>query len=490
MTDTVTIIRENLEDEHSDTRAEHAKLLKKVKDAKKAKAFSNEFEGHHKLFTKHYEGGNDSQAGHALDAMDDVNDDIRDHLKGLREECELIRENLEDDHSDAHSDHEELIAKVKDAKKAKEFAKEFGRHSKLFAKHYEGGNDSQAGHALDAMDDVNDDIRDHLKGLKESAAADTLHPGGAPGESKAVMLDTFVQLLSQLGKEDLTGLFNQVQAQYGPNADLGVTDNSAANRASISAKVVKEDIDGLFDGGELSEELRDKTAVIFEAAVGTRVSLEMARLAEEYSELEATLKEEQEVLIAEQVEEIKVQLEEKLDQYLDHSVEQWMEDNKLAIETGLRTDIAENFIQGLHNLFSEHYITVPDDKIDLVAEMKAELEEVRGQLNEALDEKLELEASLTESAKDQVIAEAAKGLVATQAEKLRTLAEGVEFGDFDTFARKVSIIKEHHFGVRKPATGTGMIVESIAGEEAEQEGVTKLDPEINAYVNAISKSKK
>lgn len=328
----------------------------------------------------------------------------------------------------------------------------------------------------------------------EEAAVDTLKPGGAPGESKAVMLDTFVQLLAQLGKEDLSGLFNQVQAQYGPNADLGVPDNSEANRSTVAAKPsaasMKEDVEDLFSGDDLSEELKEKASVIFEAAVGTRVTLEMARLAEEYTALENDLQEQFNAQLEEGVQAATTAMEEKLDQYLDYVVEQWLDDNTIAVENGIRTDIAENFIQGLHNLFAEHYITVPDEKIDLVAEMKAELDEVRSQLNEALDNNIQLESQVIEDTKDSILAEASVGLVATQVEKLRTLAEGVEFTDVDAFARKVAIIKEHHFAARKPAASTGMITESIAGEEAPVELVEGSTPEINAYVNAISKSRK
>lgn len=340
------------------------------------------------------------------------------------------------------------------------------------------------------MENENNEIDTSL----EEAAVDTLKPGGAPGESKAVMLDTFVQLLAQLGKEDLSDIFNQVQAQYGPNNAPGAVDMAAKNAATIAAKpsaatAIKEDIDGLFEGEELTEELKEKATVIFEAAVNTRVNLEMARLAEEYSELETQLTEEFEEKLVEATAEITESLSEKLDQYIDYVVENWMEENALAVEGGIRTEIAENFIQGLHNLFSEHYITVPDNKIDLVAEMKAELDEVRNQLNESIDRNIELEQSLIESAKTDIIEEAAHGLARTQVEKLAMLAEGVEFTDIDSFRRKVSIIKESQFGLKKSATPTGLITESIAGEETHQEAPSYSEPSINAYVNALSKSK-
>lgn len=329
----------------------------------------------------------------------------------------------------------------------------------------------------------------------EEAAIDTLKPGGAPGESKAVMLDTFVQLLAQLGKEDLSYLFDQVQSQYGPNGAPGAVDNSKANAASISAKPsaatagIKEDIEEMFAGDELTEELREKATVIFEAAVNTRVNLEMARLAEEFEALETELTEQFEERLQEEVALVTEGLSEKLDQYIDYVVENWMEENKLAVESGIRTDIAENFIQGLHNLFSEHYITVPDEKIDLVAEMKAELDEVRAMLNEETDRRIELETLVESSTKEAIIAEVTQGLVATQAEKLRTLAESVEFTDVDSYARKLEIIKENYV-TKKVASKTGLITENIAGEELVENAAQPVStPEISAYVQALSKSK-
>lgn len=335
--------------------------------------------------------------------------------------------------------------------------------------------------------------------IQEVAAADTLKPGAGSGgtESKAEMLATFTSLLAQLGKDDLTSIFDAVQAQYGAGKAPGAVDNSAQNAATLNMKpsaavgtgAWKEDIDDMF-GDDLTEEFREKAETIFEAAVNTRINLEVARLEEEFEakaeELEEQFNEKLEETTAEMFEE----LSGKLDQYLDYVVEQWMEENQLAIENSLRADIAEDFIKGLHNLFAEHYITVPDEKIDLVAEMKAELEEVKSKLNEALDEKIELQAVINEATIEATIDEVSEGLAVTQVEKLRTLAEGIEFTDAETYRKKLEIIKENYFTGKKIAPkSTGLITEEIDGTDDSIVEST-VPAHMQKYVQAISKTLK
>jgi hypothetical protein len=347
--------------------------------------------------------------------------------------------------------------------------------------------------------------------IDEASAADTLKPGAGSGgtESKAQTLATFTSLLSQLGKEDLSKLFNDVQAQFGPNKAPGAEDKSASNKASVNAKAsaavgsggaaaadampklsVKEDMDEMFAADEtLSEEFRERAEVVFEAALNTRMTLETARLEEEFAAKEAELEEAFEVALEEEAAKIFEDVSAKLDQYLDYVVEQWMEENQAAIDNKLRLDIAENFMQGLHNLFAEHYITVPDEKIDLVAEMKAELEDVKAKLNEAVDQKLELQAVIDEATREATLEEVSEGLAETQVEKLRTLAEGIDFADADTYRKKLEIVKENYFTAKKPATTTGFITEEIDGTEDDAREAV-LPPSMQMYAKAISKSVK
>ena len=335
----------------------------------------------------------------------------------------------------------------------------------------------------------------------EASAADTLKPGGGSGggDTKAATLATFTQLLSQLGKDDLSKIFNDVQAQFGPNKAPGAEDKSASNKATLNMKpsdavgkgAWKEDIDDMFGADDLTEEFKEKAEVVFEAALNTRMTLEVARLEEEYEAKAAELDEAFEAALEEQTASIMEEMTSKLDQYLDYCVEQWMEDNKLAIENSLRSEIAENFIEALRNTFAEHYITVPDEKIDLVAEMKSELDEIKSKLNETLDEKIELQAIVEEATKEATFEEVSDGLAETQIEKLRTLAEGIDFSDEASYRKKLEIVKEQYFTKKAAPASTGLITEEIDGEDNSDAGTTGYTaPGMNRYVEAIAKAVK
>lgn len=326
-----------------------------------------------------------------------------------------------------------------------------------------------------------------------TTAADTLKPGGAPGETKAQTMAAFAQLMAQLGKEDLSNLFNQVQAQFGPNSIPGAVDNSAKNKSTLDMKpssavgkgAWKEDLDDLFAGDELTEEQKEQTSVVFEAAVNTRVSLIEAELNEQYETKVAELEEEHAQKLEEETAEIFEGLAEKLDQYLDHVIESWMEENSVAIESSLRVDIAENFIESLKGLFTEHYIKVPETKLDIVADLQNELEAVKEELNTVLDRNIQLESVAEQYTKETILSESTEGLTELEADRLINLAEGLEFTDVESYKRKVNILKEKCVGARTQ-TGTGLITEDIVDDDsAEVE-----DPSIQAVARAISSRNK
>ena len=344
-----------------------------------------------------------------------------------------------------------------------------------------------------------DNSNDELQ-FDEATAADTLKPGAGSGggDTKAETLATFTSLLAQLGKEDLSKLFNDVQSQFGPNKVPGAVDKSAANRATVDMKpsaavgkgAWKEDIDAMF-GDDLNEEFKERAEVIFEAAVNTHVNLELVRLGEEYEAMALDLEESFNEALEEQTAAVLEDVTNKLDQYLVYCVEQWMEENQLAIENSLRADIAEDFMDALRNVFAEHYITVPDEKIDLVAEMKAELDEIKARLNETTDEKIALEAVIEEATMEATFEEVSDGLAETQVEKLKTLAEGIDFTDASTYRKKLEIVKEQYFKTPKSNTRTGLITEVIDGEDdTAQNTSTYRAPGMDKYVQAIAKAVK
>ena len=248
-------------------------------------------------------------------------------------------------------------------------------------------------------------------------------------------------------------------------------------KKEMMKKKMKEDIDALFaDDSTISEEFKDKVSTIFEARVQDRVT----QIEEETEERYAGM-------LEEAVESIKQDLTEKVDDYLSYIVEQWMEENQIAIESGLRSEMTEDFIAGLRNLFAEHYIDVPAEKVDLVDELAGKVEELETKLNEEIERGVSYAKALVESRKKEITAEVCEGLIATQVEKIKTLAESVEFSTEDEYKEKLETIRENYFpsGVKK-ASEAQLQEEVTDGSEKQ---VVSNDPYVSAVAQAISKTK-
>jgi hypothetical protein len=240
---------------------------------------------------------------------------------------------------------------------------------------------------------------------------------------------------------------------------------------------MKEDVASLFaDDSSISEDFKAKAATIFEARVFDRVAQIQEQLEAEYAgQLE------------EAVNAIRDELTEKVDDYLNYVVEQWMEENEIAIESGLRSEITEDFIAGLRNLFAENYINVPEDKVELVDELASKVEELEVKLNEEIEANIQYKKQLTEAIKVQLVNEVCEGLTATQVEKIKSLAESVEFSTEEEFVEKLETIRENYFpsGVKKADAAQ-------LHEEVEDDGSDKkvvADPYVASVVQAISKIK-
>lgn len=332
-----------------------------------------------------------------------------------------------------------------------------------------------------------DNLPEENEEILEAAAAETLKPGGGSGggQTRAEMLATFTSLMNQLGKEDFSHWFNDSIAKIGKEGDAVPSGAAAKNKASIS---MKEDLDEVFSEDEtLSEEFKEKASTIFESIVEARVNLEVSKLQEEFEALEEELVEKYNEALEEESAEIFEDVTEKLNSYLDHIVETWLEENKLAVENSIRLEIAENFMESLKNVFAEHYVEVPEERFDIIGEMKAQIEELTEKLNESLDKNIELEEAVNEATKNTIIDEASEDLAETQVEKLKSLTEGLEFVDADTFAKKVAIIKESHFNKKSTKVDTGLITEEIDGSEDGSKDEV-VSPGMNHYVQAISKT--
>lgn len=234
------------------------------------------------------------------------------------------------------------------------------------------------------------------------------------------------------------------------------------------------DVAALFNGEEgLTEEFRQKAETIFEAAVSSRIKEEVARVTEA---LEVQYEEKLQEAIEEKVE----GLVEHIDGYLNLMVEQWMEDNAVALESGMKSDILESFVSGMKNLFQEHYIEVPEEKFDVLESMKQEVETLKAKLNESFEKNVELRKEINESHRLEIIATVCEGLTDIEADKLQTLAEEISFEDSESFATKMQTIRENYFAktVKKE-------VPSIITEETIQEEKS-LTSDMSRYVKAIS----
>ena len=233
---------------------------------------------------------------------------------------------------------------------------------------------------------------------------------------------------------------------------------------------VSDDVKALLEGTELSEEFAEKAKTIFEAAVKAKISEEYDKLVEHFgNELEK------------QLESAKAELSEEVNGTVNYAVTQWLEENQVAVDRGIRNEITEDFIAGLKNLFEEHYISIPDDKVDVVEGMADSIREMEERLDEQVKANVKLQNRLNESAKINILSTVSEGLADTQKEKLSSLAEGVEFTSEESFKEKIETIKENYF----PKTS---INESV--EESEPVAEKVIPAGMEQYVSAISRYNK
>lgn len=242
----------------------------------------------------------------------------------------------------------------------------------------------------------------------------------------------------------------------------------------IDKPSMKEHVDAIFDGEELTEELRDKAVTIFEAAVTERVNSINEELHAEYTEK-----------LEESINETKEQMTTKLDDYLGYVVEEWLKDNELAIESGIKTEISESFLNGLHELFQSHYISVPDDKEDLIEGLVEKVQELESNLNESLERNIEVRKELIESNCTTIFNDMCKGLVDTDVEKFKALSEGLEFDTEDQYKEKLNVLRESYFN-----TDGDVSINEDVPENTAEEATPAISSPMEVYMNQISKSLK
>ena len=305
-------------------------------------------------------------------------------------------------------------------------------------------------------------------------AADNTKQDPMP-KTKAGMIAAMVGKMQGMNKQ-------AINAMYGKTMQVMSTDPSTFDGEPIAEDEVKDQVQVEVDFKDdlkalvneeatLSDEFKQKAEIIFETAINSKVNAEIDRLEEKYNEE-----------LAEEIESTKADLVEKVDSYLNYVVEGWMEDNKLAIQNGLRTEIAEDFMNKLKGLFTESYIEVPEGKTDMVEELADTVDDLEQKLNKATDDAISMAEELEEFRRDAVIREASKGLADTQVEKLTKLVDNIDYEDQETFAQKVATVKESYFKSNQ-VTGTDEI-------EEDDSPAMELSGSMDQYLKAIKKTAK
>jgi AcrR family transcriptional regulator len=320
------------------------------------------------------------------------------------------------------------------------------------------------------------DNNENIEVLDETLAADSIKPKG--DASKVQVMAAAVKAIAGMNPENLKNFMATISA---PNLGAPIDGGAAAKNAATiamkpsAASSMKEDLTAVFEGEDLTEEFKDRASALFEAAIEVRVMTEMARLEEEYAEA-----------LEEQMGTFTEELTTKLDSYLDYVVENWMEENQVAIESTIHSELTQDFIEGLRNLFAEHYINVPNDKVDVLEALAEKVSILESKLDEVLVENNELRGALVEEAAKDVIEEVSSGLALTQKDKFVKIAEGIEFdGDLETFEKKLTAIKESYFG-KGQTNQSNILEESYEGEE--ETTAKYIDPNVGRYVDAIAKN--
>ena len=264
------------------------------------------------------------------------------------------------------------------------------------------------------------------------------------------------------------------EAEADESQEVVAEEESTETEAVDLNAAIEEDVNALLSGEDLSEEFKEKAKTIFEASINAKIT-----------DIENQLNEEYNKKLTEEVESIKVELTERTDAYLEYVADEWMKENALAVERGIKTEMTESFMEGMKKLFEEHYVTLPEDKYDVLENMVDKLDEMETKLNEQIEKNVALNQKLGESTAQTIINNVAEGLAVSQKEKLQSLAESVEFESEESYRGKIETLKESYFGQKKTTTTTSAPQE-LKEEAAHVEPATGA---MAAYLDALGRMK-
>ena len=259
-----------------------------------------------------------------------------------------------------------------------------------------------------------------------------------------------------------------VKAGHEPEGEVIAEDES--DEKEVIEVDLSADVQALTEGEDLSEEFKEKAKTIFEAAVVTRLNEELGRMHDEYAKV-----------LEEEIETVKSDLAEKVDDYLSYSVKNWIDTNSLAIEHGIKNEMAENVLDGIKKVFVENHIELPEEKLDLVDEMTSQLDQMETKLNQSIEENVTLNKEIGTYIKNGIVNEASEGLTLSQREKLSALAEAVEFNDAESYRKQIDTLRESYFSSKSPEAATA------PSADVDVENVEPINEGMDAYVKALSR---
>ena len=301
-------------------------------------------------------------------------------------------------------------------------------------------------------------------------------------ESKQEMIRSIFETLKNTDQDKLAGDYAKLMATLLDESEGDDEYDQVApvvyERTVVTAEDIdiSEDLTAIFGSNDLSEEFKSQVQTVFEAAVVSKINDELESLEESFN-----------VKLAESTDEIVDTVTEKVDSYLGYVVEEWMQENELAVERGIKAEITEEFIGGLKQLFEDHYIDVPEEKVDVVDSLADRVEDLESKLNESIETNINLSATVKEFQKDEIVSELSDQLTDIQSEKLRGLSEGVGFEDVDQYKEALGTIKENYF----PRTTQGRAVVVDEEFEVSENGIVDEAPQnasMSRYVNTIGRT--
>ena len=333
-------------------------------------------------------------------------------------------------------------------------------------------------------DDDSNKVREPGATLKQ--VKDVVNAKAKPAEPMAAAMkeeevETEVEADQEVvaeAEEEVTSEVEEVVSEEETTEEEVVSEEETSEEEVVSEEetnidsLIDEDVSALLSGEELSEEFREKAKLVFEAALHAKTK-----------EIQSTLEEHYAAALEEEVEEIKVELTERVDSYLEYVSSEWLEENALAVEAGLKAEITESFISGMKGLFEEHYVSMPEEKYDVLESMVEKLDDMETKLNEQIQRNIALNAKLAESAADRIFNEVSEGLAVSQKDKLASLVESVEFESEDDYRQKLVTLRKSYFPEQ---AGTPADETENLKEEADFGVETSGSSTMDAYLKALS----